>query len=300
MKRLIQIVLFLLPISIISFVVKYKTIFLNESIVEASNENIMVKITDKNIVIELEDYIIGVVSGEMPALFEEEALKAQAVAARSYLLSSISKEENIFEITSTINDQVFLTEEEMEEKWGKDFEYYYNKIRSCVLATKNLVLKNNDEILKTYYFAMSNGYTEDSQTVFGNNNFESVESIWDNETLKNFEVQTKIAEKDFSKLLNLSDEKIVINNIKKNKTARVENIVINDIGFSGTDFRKRLSLRSTDFTLKKEGSFFIVTTKGYGHGVGMSQYGANGMAKEGYNYQEILQHYYKNSKIEKN
>lgn len=227
----------------------------------------------------------------MPALFEEEALKAQAIASRSFALSKL-KEKNIVKITSTISDQIYLTEEDMKEKWQKDYAIYYEKIKHIVSSTQNLVMKKDGKILKSYFFAMSNGYTEDSGTVFGESSIKSVESEWDNETLKNFKVSTEFTKEEILKSLNLSDVYLIFSDIKRSDKNRVENLKVNNKIFTGIEFRKLLKLRSTDFSIEENQNTYIITTKGYGHGVGMSQYGANQMAKIGYSYEEILKHYY--------
>lgn len=285
--------MFLLPISIISFVVKYKTIFFNG---KEEISKIKIYLTDKNINIELEEYIIGVVAGEMPALFHEEALKAQAIASRSYALSNMKNKE--INITSTINDQVYLSNDELKEKWGVDYYKYYNKIKKCVKETTNLVLKRENKILKAFYFSMSNGYTENSINVFNEASIASKESKWDNPEIKNFIVEKKISKKNLKEMLDIKEEEIIINNIIRNETGRVDTVEINKKKYTGINLRKLLSLRSTDFTFIQEKEDYIITTKGYGHGVGMSQYGANGMAKEGYTFDEILTYYYNNVKIE--
>lgn len=291
-KKLIYIILFLLPIFIISFVVKYKTIFFDET----KKEEIIIYLTDKNLKLKLEDYVFGVVASEMPTLFHEEALKAQAIASRSYVLSK--KKNNEINISSTINDQVYMTNEELKAKWGNDYEKYSKKIASCIKETENLVLKRDSKILKAFYFSMSNGYTENSQNVFKDEQIDSKPSKWDNPNLKNFIVEKIITEEEMKTILNIT-EKINIQDIIKNETGRVNTIRINNIIYSGIELRHLLTLRSTDFTITQKDNNYIFTTKGYGHGVGMSQYGANGMAKEGYKYDEILKYYYNNIKITK-
>ncbi|MDD4706108.1 MAG: stage II sporulation protein D [Bacilli bacterium] len=256
----------------------------------------MINLTDKKISINLEDYIFGVVAAEMPALFHEEALKAQAVASRSYVLSN--KKNNEINITSTINDQVYLTNDELKVKWGLDYNKFSKKIKKCIKETNNLVLKREDKILKAFYFSMSNGYTENSKNVFKDAQIESKPSKWDNSEIKNFIFEKIMPEEELKTILNIK-ERINIQHITKNETGRVSAIKINDNLYSGIDIRQILSLRSTDFTITKKENYYIFTTKGYGHGVGMSQYGANGMAKEGYTYDEILKYYYNNVKITK-
>jgi len=281
---------FLLPISIRSFVVKYKTPFLPEEKIEEQT-NYIVYLTDKEIGVDLDDYIIGVVAGEMPALFEKEALKAQAVAARSYFLSR-----NNINITSTTNDQVFLTNEEMRARWKDDFDKYYQRIKEAVISTNNEVIKREGNILMTFYFSMSNGFTKDSKAVFNQDLFISTESKWDNENLRNFVYEKHVTESEIKKAFNV-DKTPVINIKKRSKTNHVEEVIVNGKSYTGIQFRKKLGLRSADFHIKKENNGYIITTRGFGHGVGMSQHGANGMAKDGYNYIDILKHYYNDIEI---
>ena len=264
---------------------------------EVENE-IKVKINKNNKIEELnlEDYIVGVVAGEMPASFEKEALKAQAIASRTYALYQKEISNNVLEITT--DDQVYNTIDEMKETWSEDYEKYYKKIKNAVTETKYMIMKKNNKLFKSFYFAMSNGYTEDEVAVFSTNNLESVSSPWDNETLNKFKVSTKFTKEDLEKLLNIKNiDNITI--LDRDKTNRVKNIKINSITLTGIEFRKLLNLRSTDFEISTENNNYIITTKGYGHGVGMSQYGANGMAKENYKYDEILKYYYSDIEIEK-
>lgn len=299
------IVLILIPIFVVSII--YKTLS-NEKNVEQNelttnkktDKEIQVKINKNNkiLTLNLEDYIVGVVAGEMPASFHIEALKAQAIASRTYAMYKMNNNKNSYDVETTTDDQVYITKEEMQEKWNEEFDYYYKKIRKAVEETKNLIMKKDNKIFKAYYFAMSNGVTADSMTVFNEKNFNSVKSPWDNEELNRFLVTTDFSTKDLESKLNIQK----INNIEiisRDKTNRVEKIKVNNKIYSGIEFRKLLSLRSTDFTISKENNIYLITTKGYGHGVGMSQYGANGMAKENYNYKEILEHYYQDIEIEK-
>ena len=280
-KKLTLLVIFLLPVYISSF--KEETTFFKP---------IIVHLIDKDLYLDLDDYVVGVVASEMPALFEEEALKAQAVASRSYAMNRCK--DNIIEISSSINDQVYSTNYELYSKWNEKYDEYYQKINNAVDMTKNKVVSRDGKILKTYYFSMSNGYTEDSQTVFKETLFTSVESPLE-KNLGNF-----IKKKDFSKdellsLLNVTN--ISIGKIILNETNHVDKIFINDKEYSGIEIRKLLKLRSTDFEIKEKGDIFTFITKGYGHGVGMSQYGANEMAKQGKKYEEILMYYYQNTEI---
>lgn len=294
-RNLIIAVIFLSVIAILSSFDKKETVFLNEEKTVTIKNNETKE--EKNL--ELEEYIIGVVAGEMPASFEIEALKAQAVAARSYALAKISTSTTSYDLVTDITNQVYITVEEMQKKWGTDFDFYYNRIKDAVESTKNIVIKYNGKIISAYYFAMSNGSTEDVSLVFGEERdyLKSVDSAWD-ETVKNFIVTTEFTFSDFCTKLDIDCANISIDSINRSPTNRVTSIVINNKEFKGTTFRSLLNLRSTDFTIEIADNIKI-TTKGYGHGVGMSQYGANEMAKNGANYEEILTHYYQDVDISK-
>ena len=301
------IVLILIPTFVASIVFKSTKEETNEiitattkitTVIKNKKSETKIKVNKNNEVLELdlEDYIVGVVAGEMPASFEVEALKAQAVASRTYAMYNKTISDRAMEATT--DDQVYLTEEEMKEKWGNDYNTYYNKIKKAVNDTIDVVMKQNGEYFKSFYFAMSNGYTEDSALVFGESNLESVSSPWDNETLNKFIVDTTFTTEELKQLLSISN----IDNIEiitRDKTNRVSKLKVNNKEYTGIEFRKLLTLRSTDFTIKKDNENYIITTRGYGHGVGMSQYGANGMSKENYTYEEILKYYYKNIEITK-
>ena len=260
--------------------------------------NYKVRINKNNNVseLDLEEYIIGVVAGEMPASFNTEALKAQAVASRTYAVYKMGLNKDTTLKTNT-DDQVYITVDEMKQKWESSFDTYYNKIKEAVESTKNLVMKKNNEVFKSYYFAMSNGYTEDSIAVFSDNTSSSVSSPWDNETLNNFKVTKEFKKSELKTKLNMNEDITSIKILSRDKTNRVEKLTVNNKTFTGIEFRKLLTLRSTDFEIEDNGSSYLITTKGYGHGVGMSQYGANGMAEDNYKYNEILKYYYQNIEI---
>lgn len=299
MKKLILIIIFLVPIYISSFKVKETTFFNNDTskVISKTNKNsktVIVYVKDKDLYLDLEDYVTGVVAAEMPALFDEEALKAQAVASRSYAMSSVKN--HIITISSSISDQVYKTNYELSDNWQGNYDKYFKKIQEAVRETENLVIKRDNKILRTYYFSMSNGYTENSLAVFNENTFESVSSSLE-QKLSNYLKTVTFTKNELCKLLKLDD--INIQNIKRNETNHVDKIIINNKEFTGVEFRKLLNLRSTDFEIEEDNGEYIIATKGYGHGVGMSQYGANEMAKTGKKYEEILNHYYKNTEIKK-
>ena len=294
-RNLFIAVIILTIIAILSSFDKKETVFLNEEKTVTIKNNETKE--EKNL--ELEEYIIGVVAGEMPASFEIEALKAQAIAARSYAMNKINTSNETYDLVTDVTNQVYITTDEMKNKWQSEYDYYYEKIKNAVLETQGLVMKYNNEIISAYYFAMSNGSTEDVSLVFGESKdyLQSVDSSWD-ENVKNFTVETNIKKEEFCKKLDISCDDIIIKDIKRSETNRVNEITINNKKFKGTEVRSLLNLRSTDFDIEINESIKI-TTKGYGHGDGMSQYGANEMAKNGSTYEEILKHYYNNIEISK-
>lgn len=248
----------------------------------------------------LEDYIIGVVAAEMPTSFETEALKAQAVAARTFAIYKQTHKQTEYDVVKGISDQAYNTIEEMKKKWKENFEVNYEKIKNAVESTKGEILTYQGFVIESFYFSMSNGYTENCELVFKEElpYIKSVESSWDNKSLNNYEVTTTFTKEEFCNALEISCDNIFIENIERTASNRINNITINNKEFTGVQVRTLLKLRSTDFTIDVMDQISI-TTKGSGHGVGMSQYGANGMAKEGYSYQEILNHFYQNVEISK-
>lgn len=238
---------------------------------------------------ELENYLIKVVACEMPALYEKEALKAQAIASRTYALY----QRDINNVNLTVQDQCILTEDKMHEKWGNDYQKYYNIISNAVKETENLVMKKDNELFKSFYFSTSNGFTEDSMSVFKEGNILSVSSPWDKEN-KNYEVKVYLNKEEIAKNLG---EFNTITITKRNETNHVSEVLVDSTLLTGIEFRKKLNLRSTDFDINEVNGTYEITTRGYGHGVGMSQYGANMLAKENKNYESILKYYYGNIEI---
>lgn len=241
--------------------------------------------------IELEEYIIGVVGAEMPAAFNVEALKAQAVIARTYALKALKTGKQLTDNSSTQN---YKNNDELKKVWGSSFNTYYSKIKNAVNSTKSIYLAYNGEIIEAPYHSTGNGHTEDAKYVWGNAfpYLVSVDSKYDNLN-KTFETSSFISYQELSNKLKMEINKDTDFNITEMTTGnRVANIVINSQNFTGVFIRNTLGLKSADFTIRKEENGVTFTTRGYGHGVGLSQYGANGMAKNGSNYEQILKHYY--------
>lgn len=247
--------------------------------------------TGETINIALEDYVIGVVGSEMPALFNSEALKAQAVAARTYALKKTSTGATL---TATTSDQVYKTNDQLKAMWGNSYDTYYNKVKNAVLATSGEVMTYNGSYIDAVYFSTSNGRTEDPVYVWNYTApyLKSVDSKWDVGTTF-FNATKTISKSELSSKLGVNVTSISEITINSSTTGgRVNSITIAGKEFTGVQIRTLLGLRSADFTVSESGDNIVFTTKGWGHGVGMSQYGANGMANAGDSYSQILKHYY--------
>lgn len=246
----------------------------------------------------LDEYLIGVVAAEMPASFNIEALKAQAVVARTYTLKLIEQKR---ELTDTVSTQVYKSNEELKNTWQGSYNKYYSKVRSAVKDTKDLCIKYNGKLIDAVYHASSNGYTQDAKMVWNNNipYLKSVSSPWDT-TSSAFLRSTLIPFSQISSTLGTDfNSESIIEVLSKDDSGRISKIKINDKEYTGVQIRNLLGLRSADFDYEIKDDGVNFTTRGYGHGVGMSQYGANGMANSGYNYRQIINYYYTNVNIEK-
>ncbi|MYL34241.1 stage II sporulation protein D [Pontibacillus yanchengensis] len=254
----------------------------------------------------LEVYVSRVVASEMPADFELEALKAQALAARTYIVRYLTNEKATLEggahVTDTIKHQVYKNDEELRTIWGTDYDWKMNKIEQAVAKTQGEVLTYKEEPIFAAFFSTSNGYTENSEDYWPNEfpYLRSVESPWDAESPKYMDqkVFTK-TEIEAGLQVSVSADEPILSNVKKTESERVSEVTVGGKTFTGREIREALDLKSSDFTVKYKNDHIIFTTKGYGHGVGMSQYGANGMAQEGKTYEEILSHYYQGIAISK-
>ncbi len=251
------------------------------------------------------DYIFGVVAAEMPALYENEALKAQAVAAHTFALHrKATNSEKGYDITDDFTlDQAFITETDAREKWGENADEYIKKIKSAVEDTQNLALTYSGEIALAVYHAISFGKTEDCKNVWGGSRpyLTTVSSIGD-KLSPNF-ISTKavtLAEiKALFPDLKLNDNAAdYFKNIQKTDAGTVKKLTVCGNEITGSTLRNKLDLRSSCFDVTQKDNTFTFTVYGYGHGVGMSQNGANYMAQQGADFKEILCHYYQGCKIE--
>ena len=300
-----KILLFSLLIILIPYIIV--TTFIEDDEISFNfSSNSIVRVYRKNLDridrIPIEEYVVGVVSGEMPVSFEIEALKAQAVASRSYVMYQIKKNKNKeYDVVDTVNNQVYLDVEGQKEKWKDNYVSSVNKIKEAVIDTSGEYLVYDGNVVEAMFFSTSTGMTENSEEVFSSEvpYLRSVVSTWD-EISPAYNDTKKFSKDEFYKLLGLSyKEKLKFNVINTTSTGRVIDLIINDKYFTGKEVCSKLKLRSTFFDIIEFDDAIVVNTKGFGHGVGMSQYGAQGMAKEGYKYNEILKYYYSGVEIKK-
>jgi len=243
------------------------------------------------------DYLQGVLMGEMPASFEMEALKAQAVAARTFAAKSmqVSKHSNAAVCTLSSCCQGYLTEEQYAQKGGK--EQHIKRLRRAVEETAGQVLYYEGELIVASYFSCSGGRTEDAVAVWGVDvpYLQATDSPGEEDAAHYMDtVQFSVLE--FEQLLDVrvSDG---VGDYSYSDGGGVDQVRIGDKLFTGTQLRQLLGLRSTAFTVSVTDSCVEITTRGFGHRVGMSQYGANAMAAEGRSYGEILVYYYKGTEL---
>lgn len=274
------------------------------SATEAEKFKVFLSQTEEISEIKAEDYIFGVVAAEMPLSYSEEALKAQAVAAYTYALRR-SKEnaDKPYDITdSPDTDQHYISMEKAKEKWGEKAGEYEEKLRKAVNEVKGEFIAFSDEPILALYHSSSGGKTENIKDVFGTElpYLVSVDSLGDIMD-KEYESKADFSVEEFEKLMGEHTDlsgplNTWVGGTKHRENGYVESINIGGKAFSGVEIRKIFSLRSANFELSFDEGF-IFTVHGYGHGVGLSQTGAEYMAKQGGTYKEILLWYYKGTEI---
>lgn len=261
---------------------------------------ITIKVADADAPISLEEYVVGVVAAEMPANFHPEALKAQAIAARTYVLQTTNYGES--EIEPTVARQVYYDQTVRQNNWQSAYLENEQKIREAVKNTEGEVIVYNDELITAMFHSMSNGMTESAKNYSGNDlpYLQPVAST-DFQYATNYEVTKTFTINEWNERLGVNWTLKQVDQLKltRNNTGRVDTVSLQNKVWTGREFRTLLDLRSTDFNIDVSGETIIVKTEGFGHGVGMSQYGADAMAKQGSTAHQILNHYYKNTKIEK-
>lgn len=239
---------------------------------------------------ESQEQLIGMVAKEIPMTYEEEALKTQVVMARSYIGSMASKSLS------------YMSLEELKDLWGNDYDKNYSRIQKAIEDTKNIVITYNNEPVQPVYHLQNAGITQTPVDIWDLDvpYLESVESKWDEVAPDLIKEKEYSSQELINKINEQYDEPILqpysletqIQIIERTLGGYVKSIQVGNQLMSGDDFRKLLDLRSSCFKMTYDNAQVTITTKGVGHGVGLSQYGANQMAKEGKSYEEILKYYF--------
>ena len=265
---------------------------------------------DKVQIMNFRDYITGVVAAEMPAVFHEEALSALACAAATLARLKMAGGENDALEGAVISSdpkkhQAYISVDEMKALWGNDFEKYYNTITSAVDRAIAYSITYEDELIFPAYHAMSSGVTEEAVNVWNDSipYLVSVESKGDTLSPK-YESVTTLSFDEFREIFEENESSFQedittwISDEQYSAAGTLLKVTIGEKVFSGEELREILSLRSSAITLSMTKDGVSLTTRGYGHGVGLSQYGADYLAKQGFSWQEIIKHYYTGVEIE--
>ena len=256
---------------------------------------------------ELEEYLVGVVAGEMPASFEAEALKAQAVAARTYTLFKmlIEPSENHPEADVCGDStccKAFCGEDELKSAWGGDYDVYMEKIKSAVRETRGEYMTYDDEPILAVFHASSAGKTEMSGNVWQEDlpYLQSVASPESADTASNYVTKVRVSQSEFADTIQAAypdaelsgDPDGWLGEISRTESGRADRVMIGGVSVRGTYLRSLFGLRSTYMDIEMTDGEIVFTVTGNGHGVGMSQWGANTLAQQGRDYREILRWYY--------
>ncbi len=283
-------------------------------IVESVNEeeqyiSVMSPSTGKVSRVDMREYIVGCVAAEMPATYHSEALRAQAVASYTYAKKVIEQNKKISPFDADITDssdthQGYIDKNARKEKWGNKYEEYEEKISSAVDSVFGSYMEYKGETVLAVYHSVSAGSTQSAENLWGEEipYLQSVESPGDRLS-PDYISESFFDKEEFSALLKecgvipSGDEEDWLEEIKINADGYASSVVVCGREISASKFREIFSLRSTCFEIDCSGGGFTVRCKGYGHGAGMSQYGADYMARQGSGWREILMHYYQGVEI---
>lgn len=253
--------------------------------------------------IPLDEYIVGVVAGEMPIGFHDEALRAQAIAARTYALRSTDMGRR--PIQATVSAQVYKNPAERKKRWGKEFKANDKRLREIVKSTSDNIIVYEDEMITAMFFSTSNGKTETAQNYSGNPipYLQSVESPGEDVVEAQVERRIEMPLNEWNEALGdeWKADRFRSLQLIRNQTGRVQKAQTTNFEMTGREMREALGIASTDFDIAYDitNKIVIITTKGYGHGVGMSQFGAEAFAQKGWTAESILTYYYSGTTIKK-
>lgn len=283
---------------------------------EIATDGITIKVyrtQEKKVVdMPLEQYVKGVVAAEMPVNFPLEALKAQAIAARTNAVRRIVKNSLTPEGAHLTDDfrsfQAYSDDTMLQKRWGEaDYKKNMAKIVQAVNETKGQIITYQGQPIEALFFSTSNGKTESAEAYWGNSipYLQSIACPWDQNAPKATYTQT-ISLKDLANKLQLKAVPVAasasspnwLRILSKSSSDRITELTIAGQTFTGQKFRELLGLPSNDFTWKIEGNNIVITTRGFGHGVGMSQYGAKGLAEQGKTAADIIKTFYQGVDIQ--
>ncbi|HHW13022.1 MAG TPA: stage II sporulation protein D [Firmicutes bacterium] len=267
----------------------------------------------KIIALDLEEYVKGVVAAEMPAEFDLEALKAQAVAARTVAVRRMRRFGGTgypaapgADLSDDVRDsQAWLGRRQLIAKWGLwNYPRYWRKISAAVEGTSGLILTYEGRPIDALYHSTSGPRTANAEELWGKPvpYLKSVPCSFGQHSPR-YRQERVFTVQELLSALGLAEERaaggLALRILKRTPSGRVDTMQIGTHVFSGTELRSRLGLASTNFTVHSREGKVVFTTVGYGHGVGLCQYGADGMAKAGKTFQEILQYYYQGVELKK-
>lgn len=278
---------------------------------EKETFNILNRTTGKIDTVTVKDYVRGALSAEMPPSFQTEALKAQAVSAHTYALNMQKEAEKVgrdYDFSADPSDwKGYVTEAQAKERFGKYFEEYWGKLSKAADSVCGKIMVYDDEPIAAAYHAISAGTTEAAVEVWGNpvEYLTPVDSIGDlrapgfEETVTLTAEETKKAiSKAFPEIDLQGEPETWFTIDTRSESGYITKVTAGDTEITGLELREALDLRSSNMTIDCKGKQFTFTTKGYGHGVGLSQYGADYMARQGADYEDILKHYYPGAELQ--
>ena len=248
----------------------------------------------------LAEYLRGVVAAEMPVSFGPEALKAQAVAARTYILAS-ARHENARVCTDSACCLAWCDTDALRAAWGDSFEENLAAVDAAVAATDGEYLVYDSAPIQAVFHASSGGVTEDSGAVWSALPYlQSVSTPETAESVPGLVTTVTVPADVLADALGLDATESParwLEAIRRNDAGRVKGVLLCGKAFTGSRIRRAFGLRSTDFDLVWDGENFVFTVTGHGHGVGLSQYGAKLLAADGWTYRDILAHYYPGTEL---
>jgi len=271
---------------------------------------LQVLVGDQVEALSMQDFLYGAVATEMPALFHPEALRAQAIAARTYtlhrLLISPSPRHPTADVCGSYACcKAFQSPERLRERWGESYDRYSQIIRSAVADTDGVILTYGNIPILAAFHAASSGHTEASGAIWGSVPYlQSVETFESNADVPNYYKETRLTFSTFREIalggipgavLDYDRKPYWISDLRYTDSGRLDSLNIGGIDLAGTDFRRLFGLRSTAIRFSFDAEGITIVTRGHGHGVGMSQFGANTMAHMGHSFKDILLWYYTNA-----